>query len=46
MEAELVGQGVYLPLFHIQQQLNQADTLNPMELLANGWIDFNTVTFK
>lgn len=46
MEAELVGKGIYLPLFHIQQQLNQADTLNPMELLANGWIDFNTVTFK
>ncbi|KJZ10799.1 ABC transporter substrate-binding protein [Marinomonas sp. S3726] len=46
MEAELVDKGVYLPLFHVQQQLNQADTLNPMELLANGWIDFNTVTFK
>lgn len=46
MEAELVDKGVYLPLFHVQQQLNQADALNPMELLANGWIDFNTVTFK
>ncbi|WP_438462908.1 ABC transporter substrate-binding protein [Marinomonas sp. PE14-40] len=46
MESELVEKGIYLPLFHVQQQLNQADTLNPMELLANGWIDFNTVTFK
>jgi len=46
MEAELIAAGIYLPLFHVQQQLNQADSLNPMELLANGWIDFNRVTFK
>ena len=46
MEAKLVDKGIYLPLFHVQQQLNQADTLNPMELLANGWIDFNRVTFN
>ena len=46
MEALLIERGSYLPLFHVQQQLNQADSLNPMELLANGWIDFNRVTFK
>ncbi|NOH96065.1 SgrR family transcriptional regulator [Vibrio sp. 99-70-13A1] len=46
IEKNLICSGVYRPIFHVKQQLNQADTVNPVELLANGWIDFNQVTMR
>ncbi|MFA0567694.1 ABC transporter substrate-binding protein [Vibrio gallaecicus] len=46
MEKSLIQSGVYRPIFHVKQQLNQADSVNPVELLANGWIDFNQVTMR
>ncbi|MGF1754666.1 SgrR family transcriptional regulator [Vibrio makurazakiensis] len=46
IEAQLINFGIYRPIFHVKQQLNQADTVNPMDLLANGWIDFNQVTMR
>ena len=46
IEQQLINAGIYRPIFHVKQQLNQAETVNPMELLANGWIDFNQVTMR
>ncbi|MFA0025937.1 ABC transporter substrate-binding protein, partial [Vibrio sp. 10N.261.49.A5] len=34
------------PIFHVKQQLNYAKTVNPVEQLANGWIDFNQITMR
>lgn len=44
LEAQLIKLGVYRPIFRVKQQLNYAKTVNPVEQLANGWIDFNQIT--
>ncbi|MEZ8188901.1 ABC transporter substrate-binding protein [Vibrio sp. 1F279] len=46
LEAQLIEFGVYRPIFHVKQQLNYAKTVNPVEQLANGWIDFNQITMR
>jgi SgrR family transcriptional regulator len=46
IEAQLITFGIYRPIFHVKQQLNYAKTVNPVEQLANGWIDFNQITMR
>ena len=46
IEAQLIAFGIYRPIFHVKQQLNYAKTVNPVEQLANGWIDFNQITMR
>lgn len=46
IESALMNQQIYLPLFHVKQSMNVSAQLSMAELLANGWIDFNTVVLK
>lgn len=43
LEKQLIARHLYLPVFHARQNLNFSDTVSATDLLANGWIDFNTV---
>lgn len=45
LEQRLVTKALYQPLFHIQQDLNVSNHISAPEMLANGWIDFNKITF-
>ncbi|NRF30084.1 ABC transporter substrate-binding protein [Vibrio coralliilyticus] len=46
IEKSLIRNGIYQPLFHVEQDLNISDTVTAPALLANGWIDFNQVVMK
>ncbi|MEJ2765058.1 ABC transporter substrate-binding protein [Photobacterium sp. MCCC 1A19761] len=43
LEKQLIAKHLYLPVFHARQNLNFSETVSATDLLANGWIDFNTV---
>lgn len=45
IEKQLIQRGDYLPIFHIKQQMGVRDNLSGGELLANGWLDFNSISF-
>ncbi|CAH0537775.1 ABC transporter substrate-binding protein [Vibrio marisflavi] len=46
LEQSLIEQYVYQPIFHIKQNLSFAESISSSQMLANGWIDFNTVTIR
>ncbi|USD67569.1 ABC transporter substrate-binding protein [Vibrio sp. SCSIO 43136] len=46
IEKALIKKGLYLPLFQCGQDMRISNKLSTMELLANGWIDFNQVVFQ
>ncbi|UTV29562.1 ABC transporter substrate-binding protein [Photobacterium atrarenae] len=46
LEKQLISKLLYLPIFHARQNLNFSDKVSTTELLANGWIDFNTVMIQ
>lgn len=46
IENDLLNQQVYLPLFHVKQSMNISEHVSTAELLANGWIDFNTIVLN
>lgn len=43
IESKLIAEGLYQPLYHVEQDINVSESISAPELLANGWIDFNRV---
>ncbi|MCG6376258.1 ABC transporter substrate-binding protein [Vibrio fluvialis] len=43
LEKKLIKKGLYLPRFHVQQNLSVAKSVTITELLSNGWVDFSEV---
>ncbi|WP_172401041.1 hypothetical protein [Vibrio sp. qd031] len=46
IESQLIDKALYWPLFHVQQQISTATSLDATGMLANGWIDFATVVVE
>lgn len=46
IEKQLIRRGDYLPIFHTKQKMGVRDHLSGGELLANGWLDFNTISLR
>ena len=46
IESQLIDKALYWPLFHVQQQISTATSLDATDMLANGWIDFATVVVE
>ncbi|MEF1227331.1 hypothetical protein QTO02_07255 [Vibrio fortis] len=46
IERELIRKAIYLPLFQCAQDMRISHKVNAMDLLTNGWIDFNQVVFE
>ncbi|GMQ49076.1 ABC transporter substrate-binding protein [Vibrio sp. 10N] len=46
IESKLIKEGIYQPLYHVEQEMNVSKKVSAPELLANGWIDFNRVVLN
>ena len=46
IERELIRKAIYIPLFQCAQDMRISHKVNAMDLLTNGWIDFNQVVFE
>ncbi|MDK9736422.1 SgrR family transcriptional regulator [Vibrio sp. D404a] len=46
IEKQLIKKAIYFPLFHCAQDMRISSKINAMDLLTNGWVDFNQVVFE
>lgn len=46
IERELIRKAIYIPLFQCAQDMRISHKVNAMNLLTNGWFDFNQVVFE